>query len=255
MTSEQKDFWEHIDDLRRVIGRIFLCIIILAVVLFCFKDFLFGIVLAPSKSDFILYRLISSITPPEFSPDQFTSQLINTELTGQFMIHMQVSFYMALMLGSPYILWQIFGYVSPALYANERKMLLVSIISGTTLFFVGVALSYLVVFPLSFRFLVLYQVASDVVNMIQLSSYIDTLMLLNIMMGIFFELPLVSILLSKFGFITASLMAKYRRHALLAILVVAAIITPTTDVFTLIIVSLPIYVLYEASILVVKIRG
>lgn len=255
MASEQKSFWEHLDELRRVIGRILLCVVILAVALFCFKDFLFEIVLAPSKSDFLLYRLISSITPPEFAPDQFSSQLINTELTGQFMIHMQVSFYGALMLGSPYILWQVFSYVSPALYDNERKMLLTAIVSGSVLFFVGVALSYFLIFPLSFRFLVLYQVAEDVVNMIQLSSYIDTLMLLSIMMGIFFELPLVSILLAKFGFITSSTMTKYRRHAVLAILIIAAIITPTTDIFTLIIVSLPIYVLYEASILAVKIRG
>ena len=255
MQGEQKTFWEHLDDLRVVIFRIVACLAVLSVVLFCLKDYLFAIVLAPSKADFVLYQVLTALAPPDMGPEQFSSQLINTELTGQFMIHLQVSFYGALILGSPFVLWQVFNYLSPALYNNERRLLFGVITSGSLLFFIGVALSYFLIFPLSFRFLVLYQVSEEVSNMIQLSSYIDTMMLLSLMMGILFELPLVAILLAKFGFIGSALMSRYRRHAILAILIVAAVITPTTDIFTLLIVSLPIYVLYEASILAVRIMG
>lgn len=253
MDDKSLTFWEHLDELRSVIVRIVACLFILSIVMFFFKDWLFGLVLAPAHNDFILYKLIDSLAAiGNAQVDDFQSQLINTELTGQFMVHMQVAFYAAIIIGSPYILSQIFSYVAPALYANERKMLGIAITAGSVLFYIGVVLSYILIFPLSFRFLVMYQISTEVTNMIQLTSYIDTMMLLCLMMGILFELPLISILLAKFGFISARLMSQYRRHAVLAILVVAAIITPTTDIFTLVIVSLPIYILYEGSIICVR---
>lgn len=245
---QEKTFWEHLDELRSVIVRIVLSLVVLSVVLFFFKDALFGVALAPSSPDFTLYKLISRIAPLE-SVEEFAPQLINTELTGQFMIHMQVAFYGAVIVAAPYILWQLFGYVSPALYDNERKMVRGVLVAGTALFYAGALLSYFLIFPLSFRFLILYQVDEQVSNMIQLSSYIDTLLVLTLLMGVLFELPLVAIMLGRYGFVTSEMMSSYRRHALLAILIISAIITPTTDVFTLMIVSLPIYLLYEASIL------
>lgn len=245
MTDKPLTFWEHVDELRALIVRIILCIVILSVVFFCFKEQLFDIVLAPMHANFILYQLIgaTSVEP----------QLINTELTGQFIAHMQVAFSAAIVVGAPYILWQVFAYLSPALYLNERKLLRIVMLAGTMLFYVGAMLSYVLIFPLSFRFLITYQVSGEVSNMIQLSSYLDTMLLLCLLMGILFELPLVSVLLAKFGLITSHTMAKYRRHAMLAIIIIAAIITPTTDIFTLIVVALPIYLLYECSVICVRV--
>lgn len=254
MDDKSLTFWEHLDELRSVIVRIVACIFILTIAMFCFKDWLFDIVLAPSHQNFILYQLIHSIAAlGDAQVEEFSSQLINTELTGQFMTHMQVAFYAGIVVGSPYILLQAFNYIAPALYINEKRVLSITLVAGSALFFAGVALSYFLIFPLSYRFLIMYQVSEEVHNMIQLTSYIDTMMLLCMLMGILFELPLVSILLARFGFITADIMSRYRRHAILAILVVAAIITPTTDIFTLMMVSMPIYILYEGSIICVRI--
>ncbi len=253
MENKQLTFWEHVDELRSVIVRIVVCIVLLSVVLFCFKDSLFAIILAPSHSDFLLYRLIDS--NKFMSESYFASQLINTELTGQFIAHMQVSLMAAIVIGAPYVLWQLFSYLSPALYDNERRVVRIALMVGSILFYIGVLLSYVLIFPLSFRFLITYQVADEVSNMIQLSSYLDTMMVLCLLMGILFELPLVSVLLGRLGIITAQSMSVYRRHAILAILIVAAVITPTTDVFTLSVVALPIYLLYECSIICVRMVG
>ncbi len=249
MEDKPLTFWQHVDELRSVVVRIVVCIVVLSLLFFCFKEALFSIVLAPSHADFVLYRLIG------VDANDVSFCLINTELTGQFMAHMQVAFMAAAVVGAPYVLWQIFAYLSPALYAGERRVLRVALIAGSALFYLGALLSYVLIFPLSFRFLTNYQVSDEVGNMIQLSSYLDTLMMLSLLMGILFELPLVAILLGKVGLISASYMAAYRRHAVLAILIVAAVITPTTDVFTLTVVALPIYVLYECSIICVRIEG
>ncbi len=252
MAEKPLTFWEHLDELRAVIMRIVVCMTVLAIVFFCLKDLLFDIVLAPSSDDFILYQLIRDWLPnAEMQP--IAIQMINTELTGQFMTHMQVAFYVAIVVSAPYILWQIFNYLAPALYSNERHFVRIAMVSGTFLFYVGAAVSYVLIFPLSYRFLALYQVSEIVVNMIDLQSYVGTMAMLCLMMGIMFELPLVAILLGHFGLVTSSMMSQYRRHAILAILIAAAIITPTTDIFTLIIVAMPIYLLYECSIIGVKV--
>ena len=246
MEDKPLTFWQHVDELRSVVVRIVVCIVALSILFLCFKEQLFAIVLAPSHSDFVIYKLLCiGVNDVSFS-------LINTELTGQFIAHLQVAFMAAAVVGAPYVLWQLFAYLSPALYVGERRMLRVAMLAGSILFYVGALLSYLLIFPLSFRFLINYQVADEVGNMIALSSYIDTLMMLSLLMAILFELPLVAILLGKMGTVRASGMATYRRHALLVILIVAAVITPTTDVFTLAIVALPIYVLYECSIICVR---
>lgn len=246
-------FWEHLDELRTVIVRIAVCLLVLSLICFFLKEWLFAIVLAPAHSDFILYEMLGAIAPN--GVEDFSSQLINTELTGQFFIHLQVAFCAAAVIGAPFVLWQVFEYLAPALYAKERRVVSTSLLCGSLLFFVGVLVSYFLIFPLSFRFLVLYQVADEVSNMIQLSSYIDTMLMLCLMMGILFEIPLVAILLGKAGFINAKMMSEYRRHAILAILIVSAIITPTTDAFTLFVVALPIYLLYELSITAVRLTG
>lgn len=219
-----------------------------AIVAFAMKTEVFSIVLAPTKSEFITYRWFSQFG--EIA--NFNLNLINTQLTSQFSIHMQVSIIIGIICVSPYILYSIFAFVSPALYENERKYARVLIVAGYIMFMIGVALCYFLIFPLTIRFLGNYQVSEEVSNIITLSSYIDTLTMLTLMLGIVFELPILCMLLGKMGILTAEFMKKYRRHAIVIILIVAAIITPTTDVMTLMLVTLPIYLLYEVSIFAVK---
>ena len=219
-----------------------------AIVAFAMKTEVFSIVLAPTKSDFITYRWFSQFGDIA----DFNLNLINTQLTSQFSVHMQVSIIIGIICVSPYILYSIFAFVSPALYENERKYAGLLIVAGYIMFMIGVALCYFLIFPLTIRFLGNYQVSDDVANIITLSSYIDTLTMLTLMLGIVFELPILCMLLGKMGILTADFMKEYRRHAIVIILIVAAIITPTTDVMTLMLVTLPIYLLYEVSIFAVK---
>lgn len=219
-----------------------------AIVAFAMKTEVFSIVLAPTKSEFITYRWFSQFGDIA----DFNLNLINTQLTSQFSVHMQVSIIIGIICVSPYILYSIFAFVSPALYENERKYARLLVVAGYIMFMIGVALCYFLIFPLTIRFLGDYQVSDDVANIITLSSYIDTLTMLTLMLGIVFELPILCMLLGKMGILTADFMKEYRRHAIVIILIVAAIITPTTDVMTLMLVTLPIYLLYEISILAVK---
>ena len=168
------------------------------------------------------------------------------------MTHMRVAMYAGLLCAAPYIIFELFRFVSPGLYQNERRAGLWIVTSGYLMFMLGTLLNYFLIFPLTVRFLGTYQVSPEVENMLTLQSYTDTLISMSLVMGVVFELPVICAILGRLGIISSSLMTRYRRHAIVAILIVAAIITPTTDVFTLLIVSLPIWLLYEASIFVVK---
>lgn len=214
------------------------------VLAFVFKDMLFGVVLAPAGSGFLTYRLLG------FEP--FTLHLINTGLTEQFMVHMKVAMLAGLLIASPYILYVLFRFISPALYDNERRYSVRITVSAYIMFMVGIVVDYFVIFPLTVRFLGTYQVSADVSNMLTISSYVDTLAMMSLVFGIVFEMPVVSWLMARAGLLRAEWMNRYRRHAVVAILVVAAVITPTSDMFTLLVVSLPIWLLYEASVVVVR---
>ena len=218
---------------------------VLAVAAFVLKEQLFGVVLAPRSSDFVTYRLLG-VTP-------FHLHLMNTGLTEQFMIHMRTALYAGLLAASPYVLYELFRFVSPGLYQNERRYAGWIVGAAYVMFLVGTLVNYFVVFPLTVRFLGTYQVSPDVANMLTLQSYVDTLLGMSLVMGVVFELPVVCGLMGRMGLLNDQWMSDYRRHAIVAILVVAAIITPTTDVFTLFVVALPIYLLYEVSIGIVRI--
>ena len=244
MKSEPLTFWDHLDVLRSSLIRMGLAVVVSAVAAFCLKDELFSVVLAPRSSDFVTYRLLGV--------EPFAIHLMNTGLTEQFMIHVRTAIYAGLLVASPYILYELFRFVSPGLYQNERRYAVWIVGAAYVMFIIGTLVNYFVVFPLTVRFLGTYQVSPDVANMLTLQSYVDTLIGMSLVMGIVFELPVVCGLLGRMGLITNRLMSEYRRHAIVAILVVAAIITPTTDVFTLFVVALPIYLLYELSIQIVK---
>ena len=238
-------FWDHLDVLRSSLIRMAVAVCVLAIAAFAMKDELFAIVLAPRSSDFVTYQLLGV--------EAFHINLMNTDLTEQFMIHMRTAIYAGILLASPYILYELFRFVSPGLYQNERRYGLWIVGAAYVMFVVGTLINYFVIFPLTVRFLGTYQVSPDVANMLTLQSYIDTLLSMSMVMGIVFELPVVCGLLGRLGLITHPMMSTYRRHAVVAILIVAAIITPTTDVFTLFVVALPIYLLYELSIQIVRI--
>ena len=242
--SEALTFWDHLDELRTSLFRIICAVALFAVIAFVMKEELFGIILAPRSSDFITYRLLGT--------DDFSIHLMNTGLTEQFMIHMQTAIYAGLLIASPYILYELFRFVSPGLYDNERRYAIWIVGAAYLMFIIGTLVNYFIVFPFTVRFLGTYQVSPDVANMLTLQSYIDTLLGMSLIMGVVFELPVVCALMGRMGLINGNMMSTYRRHALVAILIVAAIITPTTDVFTLFVVALPIYLLYEISILIVR---
>jgi sec-independent protein translocase protein TatC len=216
-----------------------------SVLAFLMKEPLFNVILAPRSSEFMSYRLLGV---PAFSV-----HLINTGLTEQFMVHMRTSLYIGVLVASPYILYELFRFISPGLYDNERRYASWIVGSAYVMFMLGTLLNYFLVFPLTVRFLGTYQVSPDVANMLTLQSYIDTLISMSFLMGVMFELPVVCWLMGRIGIINSQMMSIYRRHAIVAILVLAAIVTPTTDVFTLFVVALPIWMLYELSIFVVKV--
>ena len=253
--EKEMTFWDHLDELRKVFFRIAIAVILLACIAFLNKELLFDIVLAPQQSDFILYRffnrLAADFSMPSLQVEDFHVELINSQLTSQFMIHMSTAFYAGLLLASPYIIYLLFGFISPALHEAERKTCLKIMIPGFFLFITGILLNYFVIFPLSFRFLATYQVSELVVNKISISSYISSFTMLSLLLGAAFEIPIIAYFLSKLGLITAPMLKQYRKYALVGILVIAAIITPTSDVFTLLLVSIPLYFLYELSIQVV----
>jgi sec-independent protein translocase protein TatC len=245
VSSEGLTFWDHLDVLRSSLIRMAVAVAVLAVAAFVLKEQLFSVVLAPRSSDFVTYRLLG-VTP-------FHLHLMNTGLTEQFMIHMRTALYAGLLAASPYVLYELFRFVSPGLYQNERRYAGWIVGAAYVMFLVGTLVNYFVVFPLTVRFLGTYQVSPDVANMLTLQSYVDTLLGMSLVMGVVFELPVVCGLMGRMGLLTDQWMNDYRRHAVVAILVVAAIITPTTDVFTLFVVALPIYLLYEVSIWIVRI--
>ena len=245
--GEALTFWDHLDVLRSSLIRMAVAVMVLGVAAFCLKDLLFSVVLAPRSSDFVTYQLLGV--------DAFHINLMNTGLTEQFMIHMRTAIYAGLLLASPYILYELFRFVSPGLYQNERRYAVWIVGAAYVMFLMGTLVNYFIVFPLTVRFLGTYQVSPDVANMLTLQSYIDTLLGMSLVMGVVFELPVVCGLMGRMGLINSQMMAQFRRHAVVAILVVSAIITPTTDVFTLFVVALPIYLLYELSIQIVKITN
>lgn len=236
-------FWDHLDELRTVLLRVIALTAVATAVAFLFKEELFAIVLAPRTSNFVTFRLLGT-TP-------FSIQLMNIGLTEQFMVHLRTSAYAGLLVASPYIIYALFGFVAPALYDSERRHATTIVVSAYAMFIAGTLLNYLLVFPLTVRFLGTYQVSPDVANMLTLQSYIDTMLSMSLLLGLVFELPVVSWLLGRMGLVSRRVMRQWRRHAVVAILVVAAIITPTTDAFTLFIVAMPIWLLYEVSILLV----
>lgn len=248
-------FWDHLDVLRGVILRCLVAVIAVSLLAFSFKKQLFGLILAPQESDFVLYRFLNALAErwnlPSMHIPEIHVQLISTQLTAQFFVHMKAAGLVALVITAPYLLWELLRFVLPALYENEKRHSIRLAVWGILLFYLGVVADYFILFPVSFRFLATYQVSELVTNTITISSYMSTLSMMSLLMGLLFELPVVCGLCARLGFLQASFMRKNRSYALIIIMIVAAVITPTGDAFTLCVVALPVYLLYEVSILLV----
>ena len=246
-------FGGHLEVFRQMLFRILGAIGLIAVVVFCFKDITWSILMAPSEWNFCTYRWLEAAMQAigiEFRFEEFNVQMIATDLSSQFMTHITTAVYLGLLGASPYILYELFRFISPALYENERKFSVQVASIIYVLFLLGVLMSYFVLFPISFRFLGTYSVSAKVVSNITLDSYISTFVSLTLIMGVVFQLPVIAFFLGKMSIITSDMLARYRKHSFIVIMLVAAIITPP-DLMTLVLVTIPLYLLYVVSIRVV----
>ncbi len=245
MDSKDKEmsFWDHLEVLRGTIVRSALSILLLSVAVFCFREFVFGkIVFGPIAPGFFLYEWMGSPVDVD---------LINVNVTAQFMVHMKESVILGFILSFPYICFEIWRFIAPALYEQEKKPVRVAFIGGSVLFYVGLLVGYLIILPLALHFFLTYQVSDLVQNSITLDSYISLFNSTILAFGIVFEFPMVVVLLSHLGVLHRAALNKYRKHALVAVLVVAAIITPA-DPLSMLIAAVPLWLLFELSVLLCK---
>lgn len=244
-------FWDHLDELKKYLVRIVVVALLFTLVAFCLKEPIFGVILAPQNSDFVTYRAMQTLGLLS-ADSEFSVSLINTGLASQFLTHMKVSLWVGVLGALPYIIYTLFSFVAPALYEHEKRHASRFVVSGYFMFLLGCLLSYFVIFPFTFRFLGTYQVSTSVDNMINLSSYISTMLSMTMMMGVVFEIPMLCLLFARIGVLSSATMTDYRKHAIVVILIAAAVITPTGDPFTLSLVSLPMWGLYELGLCLVK---
>ena len=247
-------FWDHLEILRWALFRSACVLAVIMVGTFIAMPYIFDrFILAPTNNDFFVYRWLNNIGKGivQLSPD-FDVQIININVASQFMTHISTSISLAAVIAFPYFIWEIWKFIEPALFEDEIKHLRPAFFGGTIMFYIGCAIGYTLVFPFTFRFLVEYNLSPNITNQINLQSYIDNFTMLILVMGIVFEMPLLAWLLSLFGILRKSFLREHKRHAIVILLVSAAIITPSGDPFTLMLVFIPLYLLYEMSILVVR---
>lgn len=256
----EQTFWDHLDVLRWAICRILVVWLIVAIGYFIAMPWIFDpVILAPCHDHFLFYDVLRYLgtklhLEAPFFTEAFQVKLININLAAPFFIHLSTAFALSIVTTMPYFFWEVWRFIAPALYPHEQRGVRKALLLGSVMFYLGVLMGYLMVYPLTLRFLATYQLSSAIENQISLSSYIDNFMTLILCMGLCFELPLVTWLLSLLGVVHRSLLRRYRRHAVVAIVVIAAVITPTSDPFTLTIVAIPLYLLFEMSIWMVKER-
>ncbi len=257
-TKSQKDmsFLSHLEILRWHLIRSFSSIIVLAVIAFIFHDFIFdNIILLPKEQRFYTNRILcllgTYINVDSLCINSKPLNIINIKMAGQFSTHISVSVISGFILAFPYVFWEIWSFVKPALKENEKKHARGTVFFSSLLFAIGVLFGYFILTPLSIHFLGSYNVSNEVVNQINLNSYISTVTSVVLSSGVIFELPIVIYFLSKAGIITPSFLTRYRKHAVIVILILSAIITPA-DIFSQILVALPLLLLYEISIKIAK---
>jgi sec-independent protein translocase protein TatC len=247
-------FWDHLEELRWVLIRSLIATVSLSVVAFINKNFIFDkIFLAPKESWFITNRLFCELgellNSPTLCLDNSKLQLININLSGQFTTHMTMSFALGAFVASPYIIFEFWRFIKPALHAKEKKYSKGAVLICSILFIIGVVFAYYLIVPLTINFLGSYQVSEQVANTITLSSYLSNIITLCLWMGVIFEVPVLVYFLTKTGIITPEFMKSYRKIIIVALLVLSAIITPP-DVISQTMVFIPLFILFEISIVI-----
>lgn len=250
----EMSFFDHLDVLRGHIIRSAIVILLLTCLCFFYYDFLFDVVImGPKRPDFFTYRIMCRIgdyfkLDPSFCITNIPGKIINTQLGGQFTLQINSSLLVGIVLGFPYLLWEVWRFIKPALLETERKSASGFVFFASFLFVLGILFGYYLIAPLSVNFLTNYKISDIIENTITVDSYLSSVATLTLGTGIVFELPMVIFVLSKLGIMTPKFMKEQRRYAVVIILVIAAIVTPTPDLLTMLTVSLPLFLLYEVSI-------
>ncbi len=253
-STKEMTFLEHLEELRWHLIRAFTAVLIIAIAAFIFHEIVFDkIILAPKNSEFLTNRLLcllgETVNIPKLCINTDPFQLISIKMAGQFTIHITTSIFAGIIIGFPYVFWEFWRFIKPALYEKETKHTRGAVSISSLLFLTGVLFGYFVIAPLSVHFLGSYNVSDQVVNQINLKSYIGTITSVTLAAGLTFELPILIYFLSKAGLVTPQFLKKYRRHSIIVILILAATITPP-DIFSLILVTFPLLILYEAGIII-----
>ena len=252
----EMSFFDHLDVLRGHLIRAAIAIVVFTILAFSFYDFIFDqIIMGPGRTDFWTYRMMCLATEKfnlgaDFCVKTLNFNIINTEMGGQFTLQLNSSLMIGIVLGVPYLLFEVWRFVKPALLEEERKSATGFVFWASLLFLIGLLFGYYVISPLSINFLSNYEVSSIISNQITIDSYFSIIATLTIGAAITFELPIIIFILSKLGIMTPQFMRSSRRYATVIILIIAAVVTPTPDLITMLTVSFPLFLLYEASIYV-----
>jgi len=254
--QDEMSFWQHLEALRWHLTRSIIAVVVFAVVAFLNRKIIFDdIILAPRDSEFITNRLLCKLADilsfKSLCFESFDLTIINIKMSGQFLTHMYISIIAGIILTIPYIIWEIWSFIKPALYKNERKYTNYAVISSSMLFIIGILFSYFLIVPLTVNFLGTYHVSEFVQNQVSLKSYVNTVVSVTFAVGIVFELPIFMYFFTKVGLVTPSFLKKNRKYMLVICLILSAIITPP-DVFSQVLVCIPLIGLYEISILISK---
>ena len=252
----EMSFFDHLEVLRWHLIRSAVAILVFTVLAFIYYDFIFGtVIMGPKSPDFWTYRMMCSLTErfnlgAGLCIKDIPFDIINTEMAGQFTLQMNSSLLIGLIFGFPYLLYEVWRFVKPGLTEKETSSASGFVIYATLLFITGLLFGYYIIAPLSVSFLANYTVSDVISNQITIDSYLSTVGTLSIGTGITFELPIIIFILSKLGIMTPAFMRASRRYAIVLILIIAAIVTPTPDMLPMITITLPLYLLYEFSIVI-----
>lgn len=253
VTEDGMSFWDHLEVLRWALFRVLCAFFVLfCVTLWAMPHIFDKFVLGPTTSNFFVYRWVTELSHGLLSFNEgFAVEIININVASQFMTHITTAMTFAAVLAFPYLAYEVWRYIKPALFDNEIRHVRAAFLGGTVMFYLGCAIGYTLVFPFTFRFLTEYELSAAITNQINLQSYINNFTTLIMVMGIVFEMPLLAWLLSALGILRRQMLQQYRRHAVVVLMVLSAFITPSGDPFTLMLVFVPLYMLYELSVLVV----
>jgi sec-independent protein translocase protein TatC len=251
----EMSFFDHIDVLRKHLIRVAVVVLVFTAGAFYYTDFIFNtIIMGPKNPSFWTYRMMCKLVAkypsigPEFCITKIDAKIINTEMAGQFTLQLNSCVMVGIILGIPYLLFELWLFVKPALHDTERKSASGFVVFASSLFFIGILFGYYIICPLSINFLTNFTVSPDIQNTFTIDSYLSSVMTLTLGAGVIFQLPVIIYILSKLGIMTPAFMRASRRYSTVLILIVAAVVTPTADPYTMLIVALPLFLLYELSI-------